>query len=198
MDQNYGILDLYSRYSLIRKLFLENAELSLVGVPEVDIPSRFNIKSFIPKKGLDLCSLSDEIKNELVKIGVDKNCIKKTVPGVCEALKNAYEHGHKKDNSKEIFFADCFSDEKIEFLIGDKGDKLNPNFVPYGLIFKQKSHDEFYSKIPTFYNYVGELYSPVGHSGVGLKVMNMCFEEVDFFKSKFGGLLTYLSKPFKK
>jgi len=190
------ITNLNAKESLIRHSFEKEIDLSKLPLLEVKIPNRFKEDSFFPKNDF-LLRISSKLNEQLEKFGANKEYIGRTVPGICEAIKNAYEHGNKKDVNKKIFFAKALSNKKIEFLVGDEGGKINGNFFPYVLLFRQKGYDKYYSTAPDFYKFLEELYSPLGHTGVGIRNMNVCFEEVNYFKRENGGLLVHLSKPFE-
>ena len=196
MNLDLDIMDLKNPRSLARKPFGGSLDLSESTLHSVEIPVRFKTRSFIPNNGLDLGGIVRRIKKDLEKIGANDSFLRSTVYGVTEAVKNAYEHGNERDNSKEIFFAQSFG-ENIEFLVGDSGNKLRGCFVPYVLLFRQKRQEIAHKVIPDFYSFCGEIYAPEGHSGIGTRTMNMCFEKVHYFKRKESGLLVYLCKPFK-
>lgn len=197
MNTYLELMNLDNESSLVRTAFSQNIFLSKSNVPEVEIPFRFNIQSFFPDGGLNLSKLSKSFSELLSREGADEEYIKGTVPGVCEAVKNAYEHGNNYDNSKEIFLANSLSKEILEFLVGDEGGEIKKEFVPYILKFRQGIHDKVFTDIPDFYSFKREIYPPSGHSGIGTKIMNICFDKVNYFKSPRGGLLVHLTKPFK-
>jgi len=196
MNTNGEILNLVNPHSLVRKTFSTPLHLSQGGIVETTVPNRFSRKSFVPKNGLDLIKLSSSISEDLKNLGASEAFVRKTSPGVCEAIKNAYEHGNKMDREIPILFAQCFGNE-VEFLVGDRGDELNPNFLPYILLFRQKEQRENYLTLPDFYSFSGGLFAPLGHSGAGTKTINFCFGgNVNYYKRKGGGLLVHLHKPF--
>ena len=196
-NQQQELMSLYSANSLARKPFGERISFSESGVSPVNIPERFKIRNFRPIQGLDLRKLSTSISRDLSKQGItDRVYVSQVISGLCEAVKNAYEHGNKEEGSKDIFFAKCYERKNIEFLVGDCGNELNGHFIPFVLLFRQKGEKSFFGNIPDFYSFSGEMYAPQGHSGVGTKTMHIGFDDVRYFVSPFGGLLVYLSRNF--
>ena len=201
MQRELELMNLKSEKSLVRHIFDESSEkriidLSTASISEVDIPSNFNDKSFFPKQSLDLNSVSEILSIDLKKLGANSDYIKKTIPGVCEAIKNAYEHGNLENGSKKITFAQLLSNKKVEFLVGDEGLTINSSFLPYVLLMRQKDVGKFYENVPNFYSFCGDLFAPKGHSGIGTKTMNLCFNKVHYYRKKDEGLLVHLEKPF--
>ena len=115
MELKNELLDLSTRNSLVRTQFTEKIDLSSTLIPKIEIPKGFRDRSFFPTHGLDLSKISEGISARLNEMGASKDYIRKTVSGLCEALKNAYEHGNEKDSSKLIVLAKSISREKLEF-----------------------------------------------------------------------------------
>ena len=105
MKRDIELLNLYSPHSLIRQSFSNEIKLPEFNIPKAKNPKRFKINSFYPGVDLNLLELSMSISKDLKRIGSSERSIKKTVPGVCEAVKNAYEHGNNMNEDSEIFFA---------------------------------------------------------------------------------------------
>lgn len=195
MIKSEGLLDFGEKSSLIRSLFNQDFDLQGFNFPEIQIPRGFKSLSFIPgKNGIDLLDQVDRLKSFLKKNNISDTKYKRIVPGIIEAIKNAYEHGNLKDNSKKIYWHQKISPERdLEVFVGDEGGKVNGNLFSYALSLKGKSNSQIDSS-PDFYSFQGGIYAPFGHSGVGTKVMNRSFERVKYFKNKDGGLTVYLAK----
>lgn len=195
LDKNFELMNLCSLNSLAKQPFGKMIKLSESGISPLEIPDRFKIRSFIPHNGLNLEGISRSISKDLVSLGItERGYIAQTTSGVCEAVKNAYEHGNREDSTKEIFFAKSYEKGKAEFLVGDQGGEIRGNFVPFVLLFRQKGHERFLMDVPDFYRFSGRLYAPQGHSGVGTKTMNIGFDDIEYFVGSNGGLLVYLGK----
>ena len=197
MKNGIELLDAYNSNSIIRNLF--NKEINLMDFPveTAKIPASFKDYSFIPKEQLDLIKISKNLEESLKNSRINDEETSKTISGICEAIKNAYEHGNLKDNSKKIYLAKKFSKGKLEFFVGDEGWTINGNLFPYILLFREKNNKESLDEIPDFYSFCGQNYAPIGHSGVGTKVMNKCFEDIKYFKGE-KGLLVYMEKQISR
>ena len=197
MNLDKELLNLKDNNSLVRLLFQKQIDLAEPSLEEFEIPQKFKDESFIPKSGFDLSKICDNITEKIRKVCVSEDYISKTIPGLCEAIKNAYEHGNLKDNCKKITIARNFTKDELEFFVGDEGGKIDGNFFPYILLFRTNSSYGSNEDIPDFYKFSGKNYAPLGHSGVGTKTMNKCFDKVCYFKNKNNGLLVYLKKGIR-
>ena len=194
MINTRDLMDLLNSSSLARAPFKGDFDLSECAWPGLAIPNRFKEKSFFPSNGLDLNSFTHRVYEDLLDKNVDQEKARKIIPGLCEAVKNAYEHGNSLDNSKEIYFAQAILRDSVEFLVGDSGRIIKADFIPYVLLFRQKGNKKFNENIPGFYDFIGEMYAPIGHSGVGTKTMNISFSNIKYFKRDPKGLIVYLRK----
>jgi anti-sigma regulatory factor (Ser/Thr protein kinase) len=188
------LLNLNDLDSLVRLEFDKEVYLNDYDLRSFNIPKSFRNFSFTPKKGFDLTRIMESLKKDLIVKGASIDYINKTIPGVCEALKNAYEHGNLENNDKKIFLARHFSKKNIEYVVGDEGGLLDGNFFPYALSIMDNKKEGSLDSSPDFYSFCGRSYAPKGHSGVGTKTINKCFDNVEYFKNEFGGLSVYLGK----
>jgi hypothetical protein len=204
MERDNELMNLKSEYSLVRGVFKGevnfDGHLDLNNSPAIDVsvPEDFEDMSFVPNKGLKLPSVIERISKDLLESGADEAYLRKTIPGVGEAIKNAYEHGNNRKRDKKITLARAISEGNLEFVVGDEGGIIDSTFFPYILVFREcnRGEDSFYRDVDDFYKFKKELFAPEGHSGVGTRVMNICFEGVHYYKKKGGGLLVHLEKPF--
>lgn len=196
MIKSKGFLDFENKSSLVRTLFDKEIDLRQVEISPLKISGRFKDLSFVPgKKGFDLIKYMDKLKNCLRSYQISEFNFDGIVPGVSEALKNAYKHGNGKDNNKTIYWHQSFSNKnELEFFIGDEGGIIDGNLFSYALNLLTKSGAHQIEKVPNFYAFCGRGYAPLEHSGIGTKVMNQCFERIDYFKNNEGGLTVYLGK----
>ena len=196
-DYDLNLLGFKSEDSLVRSLFNKEIDLSTLNLAVFSIPKNFKNKSFVPKKGLVVVKFYSNLEKSLKKMGVEEEEIKLISPGVCEAVKNAYEHGNLKDNSKKITFAVRYYKNDLNFFIGDEGGKIDGNLFTYASHLRESK--KILDTLDNFYSFCGKNFSPLGHSGVGTKVMNKCFDNIKYFKGENGGLLVYLEKKiFRK
>lgn len=188
------LLNLHNPNSLIRVFFKDEIDLIDFNLSPLKIPKGFKDLSLTPKKNFNLVNICELLERDLLRSGAGLKYIKETLPGICEVIKNAYEHGNLKDNSKRIIIKRHFSKKEVEYIIGDNGGKIDGNLFPYLLLFRKNESNSLIDLIPDFYSFRGDSYSPLEHSGVGTKVMNKCFENIEYFKNQGKGLLVYLSK----
>jgi len=66
----------------------------------------------------------------------------------------------------------------------------------YALLFKEIKNISKRDEIPDFYSFCGKEFAPLGHSGVGTKVINKCFDTVKYLTNSKDGLEIYLRKKF--
>jgi len=196
MNNAIELLDIENSKSLLRKRFKGVVNLSDLNIPVLNVPANFIDNSFNPGTNLDLVKLSSMESDYLLMEGYSERFIRRTVPGICEAVKNAYEHGNKRDPNKQIILARSLSQEKVEYLVGDEGGVIDANLFPYILLirkYRDKLNRE-YNSIPSFYDFREEIFAPVGFSGVGTKTMHLCFDNVGYYKNSLGGLTLHLEK----
>lgn len=188
------LLNVNDTDSLIRIEFDKEVNLGDYDLHSFETPKRFKNFSFIPEKGFDLTRIMEPLEKDLMRKGAKIDYIHRTIPGVCEAIKNAYEHGNLEDNNKKIILARSFSKKKIEYVVGDEGGSFNGNFFPYVLKIRDSQKQDNLDSALDFYSFCGKSYAPKGHSGVGTKTMNKCFDEVKYFRNELGGLSVHLVK----
>jgi hypothetical protein len=193
----FDLLDLRNKNSFIRQTFNKNFSLDPEGIP-IFVPHSFKTLSFYPLGGLNLEKISKKLKTHLFDISATPEFMKKTIPGVIEAIKNAYEHGNKKDQTKQIIFLRKMDGRNLQYIIGNEGGKIDGNFFPYLDLIRQERYKGGLIIVPGFYAFCGKDYAPEGHSGVGIKDMHQCFQDVHYFKNQKGGLSVFLSKPFSQ
>jgi len=195
MKKLKGLLDLEGNNSLIGQVFDHEIDLNDFNINPISIPGAFKDFSFVPgKKGFSLIEYAEKFENYLNSLNVASTQISPLVSGVMEAIKNAYEHGNIKDNSKKIFWHNYLSKEKVfESIVGDVGGKINGNFFSYSLNLREKKKTNINDAIG-FYQFINQTFSPYGHSGVGLKDIHKSFDSVRYFKNKFGGLSLYMKR----
>ncbi len=191
MINSTDLMALGESSSLVRSLFNRNISLSELKIPILKIPNDFE-RIYFWENGFNLKDVSDYLREFLGKNNVFCD-YKKVIPGVIEAVKNAREHGNKYDNNKKVTLRSSCENNNLTFLVQDQGGEIDGNLVPYVLLFRQNNPDSFLS-LPDFYSFRGDYYAPEGHSGVGTKVMNICFpNRVNYFRGK-EGLIVSLSK----
>ncbi|HNZ52168.1 MAG TPA: hypothetical protein PKO02_02310 [Candidatus Pacearchaeota archaeon] len=189
------LFDISNLNSLVRAEFNKEINLKDYDTGFFRTPKNFKDFSFIPKKGLNLSRIIDTLEDDLTKKGADYFYLSQTIPGICEAIKNAYEHGNLEDNNKNIFLLRNFSKGNIEYVVGDEGGTINGNFIPYIFLIRENKKENSLDSAKDFYSFCGKNYAPKGHSGVGTKTMHKCFNQVKYFKNEQGGLMVNLIKP---
>lgn len=195
MKETYSeLLNVDDLGSLVRLEFDKEINLSSYDVRSFNTPKNFMDFSFIPRKGLNLVKIIDFLEKDLIKKGADLTYLNQTIPGICEAIKNAYEHGNLENNSKKVFLLRHFSKDKTEYLVGDEGGVLNGSFFPYILSIRENKREDSLDSVQDFYSFCGKNYAPKEHSGIGTKTMHKCFNQVKYFRNEQGGLVVHLSK----
>jgi len=189
------LFDISNLNSLVRAEFNKEINLKDYDTGFFRTPKNFKDFSFIPKKGLNLSRIIDILEDDLTKKGADYFYLSQTIPGICEAIKNAYEHGNLEDNNKNIFLLRNFSKGNIEYVVGDEGGTINGNFIPYIFLIRENKKENSLDSAKDFYSFCGKNYASKGHSGVGTKTMHKCFNQVKYFKNEQGGLMVNLIKP---
>lgn len=199
MIKEKGLLDLDEGSSLVRTVFDKTINLNEFNFPSISIPSGFKNFSFIPgKNGLNIIDCVDKLKLYLQKEKISDSKHDHIIPGVIEAIKNAYVHGNKRNNDKRIFWHQKVEkNNTLEVLIGDQGGEINGNLFAYALKIKDEKFNNL-NLFPDYYSFCGKNYAPLDHSGVGTINMNKCFEKVRYFKNKDGGLTVYLGKKLNQ
>ena len=104
-----------------------------------------------------------------------------------EAVKNAYQHGNKKDSSKKIVIAYRNSPELSDIVVGDQGGIINPQFVPFVLAHRYRSDCP-----QGFYQFAVGVTQPAENAGVGTYTMHLVCDEVKYHRNKYGGLSVQL------
>ena len=188
--ESVELLDLKSNLSLVRTFLDRPINLLDVHSPSVSLPQNFRDLSFYPLSRDHLYYASKGVAEELASKGFEK----KLSGGVHEALKNAYEHGNKRDSTKRVTLLSSVDSDLADFIIGDEGGNIDGNLFSYILAFRESNQKgNHYLDLPSFYDFISGT-APEGHSGVGTRVMHLLFDQVRYFKGPTSGLLVHLHK----
>ena len=180
------LLNLDERTSVLRSAFSKEINLASIDILPVKIPSDFQDYSFYPSSDTNLRDNSLQFGSELRDNGYSR----KLLSGLHEAVRNAYQHGNRKDNSKKIILAKKIDEEHASFFVGDEGGIINQDFLPYILRFRQSN----LPIISSFYRFSSKPRAYPENEGLGMSVMHLVFDSVQFFRNEHNGLLVLLEK----
>jgi hypothetical protein len=181
--------DSFSNPSIVKKGI--NSELHTKDLIKI------SSKSFeCVKFKLHLKTCVNEIR-QVIKSGLifaqDKGCSPSIETALIEAVKNAFDHGSKKDESKNIIFGYRFENKGVEFIICDQGKVLADGFVKF--VLEQRSKDSS-KNFMDWYKFSGSK-PGVGadNLGKGTSFIHAYIDEVGYFCSnELGGLAVLLRK----
>ena len=108
-----------------------------------------------------------------------------------EAVKNAHEHGNKKDENKHVLINHKIDDESAKIAIMDQGGVLEPDFIPFIIAHREIDIKE---KFLNYYQFSGKQKPRSSNLGTGTSFMHAYADKVQYFKSSSGGLVVLLTK----
>lgn len=106
---------------------------------------------------------------------------------IYEAVRNAHQHGNKKDPSKKITLSYKSTEDSFEVIVSDYGGRINANFIPFVLLHRQGISNPY-----NFYQFASNVKQLPENSGIGTYIIHMICDEVNYYKNKNGGLSVQL------
>ncbi|MGV8171581.1 MAG: hypothetical protein ACP5OA_02700 [Candidatus Woesearchaeota archaeon] len=188
------LLDIDSIESLIRKKNLESGivDLTQYDIPSFSMPDTYKVKNIIlPANDYDTTILKNIRK--VLKIaelaGFDRQ---KLLSPLFEGCRNAHQHGNQCDPNKKILLGyDIIPKTSLDIVIIDEGGKLNPEFLPYLLRYRQGLNKARYLDFYTFCN----IPRPKVNYGRGTSLIHSEYlDSVHYYKSDNCGLAVHLTK----
>ncbi len=178
---------------------------------EIDL-RKFDLATFKVKeknslnvvKGMEINHQTSRLKQICDKI-CDKinqeNCLKVRMDrfnpvyiALFETLKNAYEHGNKKDSDKEIVVSANVDLPFLEIAVIDDGGRLHKDFISF--VFNNRDFIKS-GKYRNFYINAQKA-KAMGNCGVGISFAHMYTDDLKYSKAENGGLAVILTKKLDK
>lgn len=103
--------------------------------------------------------------------------------GLVEAVKNANEHGNKKDSTKKVSILYRTTEEEFEAVVSDQGGILRASFIPYVLLHRQGLTAPI-----SYYRFDRTAKQNSGNGGIGTFILHASCDEVNYFRNSDGGL----------
>jgi anti-sigma regulatory factor (Ser/Thr protein kinase) len=170
--------------SLVRRVFA-GKRLSLSGLDlKVFVPGEtYTIVTFNICEGEDVLDYLEQIR-DVSKEGRHTGKHERFHSGVYEAVRNAFQHGNKKDPSKKVIISYKSTDDAFEVVVADEGGSINGNFAPFVLFHRNGLPD----KPNSFYKFAPEVERLEENSGIGTYIIHSVSDEVNYFINENGGL----------
>lgn len=182
--------------SLLRQILRENGDIDLhdfdlslfdytgFNIDYFKLPSTNNQEAPLDIRQTHLDTLINKLKQENIELD-------KETGAISEMIRNAQEHGNKFDINKSIGLGYKKSKDILEIFVEDQGGILNQDFLPY-VLFAQRAL-QVGENIVGFYQF-SQKEILLGHSGVGTLVAHSVLDNIEYHKSKLGGLLVNMVK----
>ncbi len=104
---------------------------------------------------------------------------------IFEAIKNAHEHGNKRDPKKYVTIGITAEDPEIRIAIADQGGIINADFQSYVLSVRE-------GKTINYYEFSGRL-PRQENKGTGINFMHTLSDRVEYLKGADNGLVVQLT-----
>lgn len=176
------IVSLVDSRSLIRSAFKGKLTLSEHVLPEFKADENYSSLDIHIVKGEDTLDYQGKIA-EICKNARATGKHERLHAGVNEAVRNAYQHGNKKDPKKKVIVSYRTVDDNFEAVVSDQGGEINADFVPFILLHRFKQLGQPLS----FYQFSGTS-QPYENAGIGTYVIHMVADEVNYLRNSSGGL----------
>jgi len=176
------IVSLVDPNSLIRSAFKDTFVLADYPLPEFSLNENYASLDLQILEGEDVLNHLGKI-TELCKNGRHTGKQERFHAGVNEAVRNAYQHGNKKDPHKKVTVSYRATDELFEVVVSDEGGEINANFIPFILLHRYNQ----LSMPSNFYEFSSTT-QPYENAGIGTFVIHMVSDEVNYFRNKANGL----------
>ncbi len=171
--------------SITRSAFRDEIDLKKTNLPRFQPGDQYNyLNIFIG----DTESVLDYYPQviEICKKGKHTGKEQKFVSAVVEAIRNAYQHGNKKDPKKKISIAYKATTTSFEVIISDQGGKINANFPLYTQFIK---HREKIQESYSFYKFAPDVKQDTNqNSGIGTFMIHLYSDEVKYSVNSDNGL----------
>ena len=185
MNDTKGIDDIVSLLdprSLIRSVFRGKISLVDYTLPEFSADDSYASLEIQIRKGEDTLDHQAKIA-QICKEGRHTGKQERFHAGVYEAVRNAYQHGNRKDALKKITLHYRSVEDTFEVVVGDQGGEINADFIPFILLHRYKQLGQPLN----FYQFSGTK-QPYENAGVGTFVIHVVSDEVNYFRNSNGGL----------
>ncbi|MFW6383361.1 MAG: ATP-binding protein [Nanoarchaeota archaeon] len=185
--------DIFSLYSseFVKNSLKRPVELDQ-DLPSLGIPAHFE-KYELPDLGNNYFGQMRDFISPFAEQCEQKSFGGNVFTALYEGLLNAYTHGNKKDNSKNVLFGSNIKENNIEFIIADEGEKLHPDFMRFILAHRERTNQQ--SNFINWYKFSDAKKDNEYNNGTGTSFMHAYMDNVLYYKSKdLGGLAVYLSK----
>lgn len=180
------IVSLLDPNSILRSAFKEDISLVTYNLPEFIPDQTYTSLDINIGKDQDTLDYQEKIA-EICKNARHTGKQERFHAGVNEAVRNAYQHGNKKDPMKKVTVSYKSTRDAFEVVVSDEGGKLNVHFIPFILLHR---YNELTQPL-NFYQFSGTQQA-YENSGVGTFVLHMVSDEVNYFKNPSGGLSVQL------
>jgi len=182
------VVSLVNPGSLARRPFRSEIYLPDCGLPTF-VPDReeYHFTDLHIKQGEGVMNYSRKLQ-DICKGGEHTGKQDKFYSAVYEAVRNAHQHGNKKDPSKKIGIAYKTTPDSFEVIVSDYGGRINANFIPFVLLHRQGLSRQVIS----FYQFAPSVRQLPENSGIGTYTMHMVCDEVNYYKNRNGGLSVQL------
>ncbi len=173
--------------SLVRATFNQKINLNNYSLPLFSPDKKYTSCELTITEDQDTLDYHSFI-TEICKEGRHTGKHEKFHTGVSEAVRNAYQHGNRKEQKKKVTLSYKAEQDNFEVAVSDEGGELNANFVPFVLLHR---HYELHTPV-SFYSYALDAVRRPENAGIGTFVMHMVSDEVNYFKNHDGGLTVQL------
>ena len=177
------ILSLLDPNSIIRSAFRDEINLAeQTALLEFNPDQTYITLELTIRKNQDTLDYQEKIA-EICKSARPMGKHERFYAGVNEAVRNAYQHGNKKDPAKKVTVSYKITEDTFEVVASDEGGKLNASFIPFILLHRYRELNQPLS----YYQFSGTKQS-YENSGIGTFVIHMVSDEVNYFRNSNGGL----------
>ncbi|MAG52873.1 MAG: hypothetical protein CMH62_02825 [Nanoarchaeota archaeon] len=178
--------------SLVRRLMREHGVLNLrdFDVEPYEIRPEYTTENFFFHPD----SYKREIKATVTHVvnsieGEGYNLYTLTTP-LYEMVLNAFQHGNRRDPSKQVTISRKVNDASAEIAVIDEGGVIDPELIPFILIHREGRHEE---QVMGFYEFAGRDRPNNENLGRGIFFTHTYSDNVQYFKSPEGGLVVHLT-----
>jgi len=196
MDLSKDIFNIIKKQSLLRwALSNECLILRDTNLPRVTVPPRYSTRVLLPRRSKSpierkITDMIDPLARKFSHINGDYLGLN---AALYEAMLNAYQHGNREDDSKEIILSSEITDKKAEFFVSDNGGELDPVlglFVLNKRLRKGNIAKGFYEFARDF-----STRKPKGdNKGRGTHILHSYFDSVHYYRSENDGLIIHMKR----
>lgn len=180
------LFSLGDKNSLVRKVWEAIAEINIkeFDLKPYKIPEDYEVNThqFSEEKyGREIRSVVEPLAEKAENFGYSSNLF----TAMYEAIKNAHEHGNKKDPEKKVTVGHKITPTGAAIIISDEGGVLDSQFANF--ILEQRISRSESSNFLDWYKF-SDREKPRGNLGTGTSFIHAYSSDVRYYMSEDGGI----------